>query len=185
MSDQFDAAFEVLIGHEGGFTDNAKDPGNWTGGKVGKGRLAGTKFGISAASFPTLDIMALTLDQAKAIYRASYWTPARCDQLPMPAALIMFDAAVNNGRGNAIKFLQQATGATADGLIGTATLAALSKALGNGSPERATALAAEMLARRMHFMASLSTWPTFGLGWARRLCTLPFQGARLASATNT
>ena len=31
----FDKAFKLLIGHEGGFTDNRSDPGNWTGGKVG------------------------------------------------------------------------------------------------------------------------------------------------------
>ncbi|MFP5472405.1 MAG: glycoside hydrolase family 108 protein [Gammaproteobacteria bacterium] len=177
----FDRAFELLIGHEGGFTDNRADPGNWTGGKVGSGQLRGTKYGISAGAFPGLDIAALTLDDARAIYRRLYWDRVRADQLPPALALLVFDSAVNNGVGAAVKLLQQSIGTTADGLIGPATLAALSRALGNGTPDRVTALAAEFLARRIVLMAALPTWPTFGLGWARRLALLPFQAQRLAS----
>ena len=31
--------------------------------------------------------------------------------------------------------------------------------------------------RRLLFMAGLPTWGQFGLGWARRLCLLPYQAA--------
>ena len=44
-------AFDLLIGHEGGYTDNPKDPGNWTSGKVNQGQLKGTKYGIATAHF--------------------------------------------------------------------------------------------------------------------------------------
>jgi hypothetical protein len=27
------------------------------------------------------------------------------------------------------------------------------------------------------FMSSLATWKTFGIGWARRLCRLPYEAA--------
>ena len=57
----FKQAFDLLIGHEGGYTNNPNDPGNWTGGKVNSGTLRGTKYGISAASYPTLDIKNLGL----------------------------------------------------------------------------------------------------------------------------
>jgi lysozyme family protein len=174
----------ALIGHEGGNSAVREDPGNWTGGAVGRGILRGTKYGISAAAFPTLDIQGLTLEQARDIYRALYWDKMGCAALPFPLAFLVFDAAVNNGNGNSAKFLQQAVGAAADGLIGTATRAAIARTLGNGSPERVDALCAEFQARRMVFMAGLSTWRTFGLGWARRLCAPPFQALRLATANN-
>jgi lysozyme family protein len=37
-------------------------------------------------------------------------------------------------------------------------------------------LCAEFLAQRLLFMTALPTWKTFGLGWARRLCRLPYEG---------
>ena len=59
---KFEDAFARLIGNEGEFDDSPKDRGNWTGGAIGVGELRGTKYGISAAAFPTLDIKAITLD---------------------------------------------------------------------------------------------------------------------------
>ena len=44
----FDEAFKRLIGHEGGYSTDRRDPGNWTGGRVGVGTLKGTKFGLAA-----------------------------------------------------------------------------------------------------------------------------------------
>ena len=65
----FDQAFTALIGNEGNYTLNHKDRGNWTGGMSGAGQLRGTKYGISAASYPAVDIKNLTLEAAKAISR--------------------------------------------------------------------------------------------------------------------
>ena len=33
----FEIAFQRLIGHEGGYSNDRNDPGNWTGGKEGVG----------------------------------------------------------------------------------------------------------------------------------------------------
>ena len=55
----FDKAFDRLIGHEGEFTNDPKDRGNWTTGVIGRGQLKGTKFGISAMTYPHLDIINL------------------------------------------------------------------------------------------------------------------------------
>ena len=173
--DVFEQAFAVVVGHEGGYSAEPGDPGNWTGGAEGAGRLAGTKFGISAAAYPDLDITGLTLADAQAIYRRDYWQRVQADALPAPLALLVFDSAVNNGVGHAARWLQTAAGVTADGLIGPATLAAVARA------EPAT-LCAEFQAQRLMFMASLPTWREFGLGWARRLCALPYQSLALAAS---
>ena len=165
----FGRAFRIVIGEEGGYDANAADPGNWTGGRCGAGQCLGTKFGISAASYPLLDIAGLELDGARAIYRRDYWDRVQGDALPPPLALLVFDAAVNNGVGRAARWLQIAAGVRVDGLIGAQTLAATAAAAGRGA-----GLMAEFQAQRLAFMAGLPTWRTFGLGWARRLCRLPF-----------
>ena len=168
----FERAFAVVVGEEGGFTDNPADAGNWTGGRCGAGRCAGTKFGISAAAYPALDIAGLRIEAAREIYRRDYWGKLRGDALPPALALLVFDAAVNNGVGRAVRWLQVAAGVTADGVMGEATLAAVRV---RASP----AILAEFQAQRLVFMAALPTWRTFGLGWARRLCRLPFDAMQI------
>ena len=172
----FEQAFRIIVGEEGGFTDSAADPGNWTGGQRGVGRCAGTKYGLSAAAYPGLDIQGLDLDAARAIYRHDYWDRVRGDELPPPLALLVFDAAVNNGVGRAVRWLQLGVGVQADGVTGPATLAAVAAHAGTGA-----ALLAEFQAQRMAYMAGLPTWRTFGLGWARRLCRLPFDAVQMGT----
>ena len=149
MSD-FDAAFTVVIGHEGGYANDPHDPGGET------------KFGISKRSYPDLNIAGLTVEDAKAIYRRDYWSAVRGDELPDPLGVNVFDAAVNSGRGNAIRWMQTAAGVAADGKFGPITMAAVTAAAPN-------ALTARFLGVRLRFMTDLSTWERFNKGWARRV----------------
>ena len=158
----FDEVFARLIGHEGGFSDDPKDPGNWTGGRPGAGKLLGTKYGIAANTYPDLDIKALTLDQAKAIYRRDWWDKIHADQLPGAAAFQLWDFAVNAGITRAVISLQRAVEVADDGKLGPRTLAAV-----NAMP--VPDVIARLNAERLDFYASLSTWPTYGKGWARRV----------------
>lgn len=169
----FDQCFDIVIGTEGGFSADPADPGNWTGGRPGHGVCRGTKFGISAAAYPDINIPTLTVAQARELYKRDYWGPVCADRLPPPLALLAFDAAVNNGVRSAAIWLQQAAGAAADGVIGPQTLAAIETTAGR--PDGGAGVCAEFLARRLAFMAALPTWRSFGLGWARRLCRLPYQ----------
>lgn len=84
-----------------------------------------TKFGLSQAANPELDIHTLTEAQARATYARKYWAPAACDALPEPVATAHFDAAVNHGVHEAAIQLQQALGVVEDGQIGPKTLAAV------------------------------------------------------------
>ncbi len=159
----FEAAFAFVIGAEGSFTSDPRDPGNWTGGKINAGALRGTKYGISAAAFPTLDIASLTRDQAQAIYRARYWSPIAGDSLPPPVALVTFDCAVNQGVGTAAVLLQAALGVTQDGAVGPLTIAASVRYANAPAP-----LVLELCARRALRYAA-GDIATYGLGWFRRL----------------
>jgi lysozyme family protein len=81
----FDDAFDAVIGVEGGYVNDPADPGGET------------KYGITKRSYPNLDIANLTLDEAKAIYQRDYWNPLSLDTEPYSVALLLFDAAVNQG----------------------------------------------------------------------------------------
>lgn len=177
MTNIFDHAFGVVLDHEGGFTNDPRDPGNWTSGRVGHGQLRGTRHGISAASYPQLDIAALTPDDARAIYRRDYWDRLRADELPPSLALLAFDAAVNCGVSRSARWLQSAVGAYPDGTVGPRTLLAV-----QARSHECDAMCAEMLAVRLLFMSNLPTWPTFGPGWARRLCRLLFEATRIETS---
>ncbi len=165
----FEDAFRLIVGEEGGLSTNPADPGNWTGGARGRGICRGTKYGIAASAHPTLDIHSLTLDQARTIYRDNYWSPLQADSLPKPVALLVFDAAINCGVARAIVWLQTAAGCAADGALGPETLAAIQAAASNDA-----GLCTEFMAQRLIWMTNLPTWRVFGLGWARRLCRLPY-----------
>ncbi len=155
----FDKAFERLIGHEGGFSDDPRDKGNWTGNKCGAGVLKGTKYGISAGAYPHLDIKSLTLDQAKAIYREDFWdVVGNCH----PAVKFqLFDAAVNHGHGNAIRMLQRAVKVADDGQWGRVSQAALDAMDHNDVLMR-------FIGHRLKFWASLQSFDTYGRGWTVR-----------------
>lgn len=163
--DNFARCFAFTLGAEGGYSNNPGDPGNWTGGQVGAGELRGTKYGVSASAYPKLDIANLTETQAEEIYRRDYWAVLHGDALPMAVALVAFDAAVNAGPRRAVTWLQLASGQKADGVLGPATLAALNQA-------EPVTLAREALVRRLEFSTHLATWPSFGLGWSRRIIAL-------------
>lgn len=155
----FDKAFTRLIGHEGKFTDNPNDDGNWTGGKQGRGLLKGTKYGIAASSYPHLDIKNLTVEQAKQIYFADYWDTLK--EAHPSIKFQFFDAAVNHGQGNATRFLQRAVGVADDGKWGPISQAALMKITHQDVLLR-------FLAFRFKFWASLKRFDDFGRGWVNR-----------------
>ena len=153
----FDTAFKHVLQVEGDFSDHAADPG-------GK-----TRFGITEAVARRAgyrgDMRELPLDLAKRIYREEYWNAVRADELPAGIRLVMFDAAVNSGTGQAIRWLQRAVGAADDGVLGPRTLAAVGAL-------SADSVRMKVLAQRLQFMAGLPTWPAFSRGWTRRICDL-------------
>lgn len=158
----FDLVFDRVFGHEGGYTANPKDPGNWTGGDINVGELKGTKFGIAANTYPSLDIKNLTSDQAKAIYFEDWWNALGMERFSSAMQFQMFDAAFNHGMGNASKIYQRAVGAHPDGIIGSKTLAASRAMSENDRLFR-------FLGYRLKFYANLSTFKDFGKGWTLRV----------------
>lgn len=158
----FSTALTRVLAHEGEYSADPHDPGNWTGGRVGRGELRGTKWGISAAACPDLDIAALTQDQAAHLYRVRYWNPVHADHLPFAVAWQLFDYAVNSGVVTAVRAWQGVLNVTADGIIGPHTLKAARRV-----PTTTQVLG--LLSQRLAFLTGLRHWSTQGRGWARRM----------------
>lgn len=146
----FDAAFDRVLGHEGGYVNDPNDPGGET------------KWGISKRAYQHLNIASLTRDDARAIYRRDFWQPLERAGVPPALLFQVFDFAVHSGSGTAIRALQRALDVAPDGHFGPVSSAAAA---------RADALEASvlLLAERLEFLTRLTNWPHHGRGWARRI----------------
>lgn len=157
----FEAAFSSLISHEGGYVNNSADSGGAT--RFGITERVARENGYNG------DMRTLPLEQAKAIARKMYWDRYHCDQLPAVIAFQIFDIVYNGGF--AVKWLQLALGVKADGKMGPETLAAA-----QGAEPRSIVL--RLNAYRLSYYTSLSTWASFGRGWANRVAVNLLEGAQ-------
>lgn len=162
VADRFPIYIERVLVAEGGLSTRRDDPGNWTGGHIGVGRLLGTKFGIAANTYPDVDIPNLTKALAIELYHRDFWLPVRADILPPSLGYQLLDAAVQHGIGNAKKMLQRAAGVTDDGKLGPATLAALL------NMDHAD-LVLDFCSERIRFYCGCAGFVTYGRGWMLRM----------------
>lgn len=154
MSD-FKLAVEKVLKHEGGYT-----PG-LVGDAGGE-----TNFGISKRAYPSVDIKALTREQAIDIYRKDYWNPLYDRIESQELANSLFDMGVNAGVRRAVKMLQRVlvelsgTPITVDGVFGLQTLEDVNMA----SPVK---LLTEYTEARLAYYQSLGK-PQFMRSWTNR-----------------
>jgi len=166
----FERALAFVLSREGGFSDNSKDPGGATNFGITRATLSNWR----GKSVTRADVRSLTRKEASNIYRRQYWQRCKCDQLPPALAFLMFDTAVNQGVGRAIRFLQKSIDTKVDGIIGPRTLEAVRRR----EPQR---VMIEFAARRMRHYGLLSIFSIFGLGWSRRLMEALYQAFDLNS----
>ncbi len=152
---------------EGGWSDHPDDPGGATMKGVTLRTYAAWRK-LHGQPEPTkTDLKVITDDEVSAIFKAQYWDAARCDLLPLGVDYAVFDFAINSGPARAVMVMQDLVGVTADGVVGTRTLAAITE---NAADARDLAdLIDGYQDARLVFMRSLKTWKTFGKGWERRV----------------
>lgn len=154
MSLSFKQIFDRLIGHEGGYVDDPRDPGSETNWGV-------TKRTAQANGY-TGAMKTMTRQQAYEIYRRAFWLRYNCEQMPDAVAYQFFDAAVNHGFGNASRMLQRAVGVLDDGIIGKYSLEAI-----NRNPISDTLMV--LNGERLNFYTRLKNFDRFGKGWVNRV----------------
>jgi lysozyme family protein len=150
------------------------------GGKLITDSGGQTKYGISQRAYPSLVIAALTRQQAEGIYARDYWAPVQGDKLPGALALVVFDAAVNQGVVRAVRLLQGCLGVEVDGIVGPETLAAAKRA-----PVVETT--ARYLVARLQAYAGLArAWPELHgaslYGWQCRMMRLALEAGTWRAA---
>tara|TARA_Y100000310_G_scaffold86464_1_gene83359 strand:- start:20792 stop:22606 length:1815 start_codon:yes stop_codon:yes gene_type:complete len=133
-ADKFERAIAYLMPNEGGY--NSEED---------------SKYGISKATYPELDIENLTMAQAIEIYRKDWWQPYK--ELPGPIAIKAFDTAVNVGHHRAQTWLQEATTEAGEGNI--------------------DGILQGMSSRQMTHYQGLSSWEKYKGGWTARANRLP------------
>jgi lysozyme family protein len=148
--DTFDVFIERILGSEGGYVNNPKDPGGET------------KWGISKRTYPNLDIRNLSRVEAIHIYRRDFWEKSHAQDLPKALAFQILDMAVNSGTHAAIVMLQNVVKTSPDGYWGPKTRAAIEAADKND-------LVLLYVAARIEFMANSPVWFVFSKGWMRRI----------------
>lgn len=155
-------AIKLVLAHEGGFVNHPKDPGG------------ATNFGVTQAvydayrKFNKLDIRTVKLVsplEVQEIYRKQYWNAIKGDDLPAGLDYAVFDFAVNSGVSRAIRYLQRMVLVNDDAVLGFTTLTAVENFATKNELEAIT----EYCSDRVAFLKSLSTFPTFGKGWMRRV----------------
>lgn len=122
-------ALEMILKAEGGYVNDPADPGG------------ATNMGVTLKTYQSIhpdatvdDLKAMTVDEAKSIYREHYITIPHIDQLPPDIIPNVADMAVNAGVARAGKTLQTALDhvgqdVVADGQIGSGTIAAAAAAV--------------------------------------------------------
>lgn len=178
MNDAFKRAMKFVSKWEGGKVDAVGDRG---------GRTA---FGITQATYnayrakrgmPDKDVWDIAQDEIDSIYWEMFWKPAKCDILPDPLDLVVFDSAVQHGPARAVKWLQMALGMEPDGIFGPRSVKALQEEIGAGMTD---AVVAMYLATRDHFYADIikrdATQMKFSKGWGNRMAALKLEVNELA-----
>lgn len=158
---RFERAVALILEIEGEWSDHPDDTG------------LRTRWGISSRAYPDLDLSTLTRKQAIAIYRRDYWAKARCEKLPAPLGLAIFDAAVHSGPVAAVRSLQRVLGVRVDGALGPLTIAAVEA--------REPIVLRLVLEQRARDLIELSERPgqgVFRLGWMRRLVRVALECGR-------
>lgn len=166
----FEAALDRVLIQEGGFVHHPDDPGGAT-------NLGITRRTLSQARRRPVsveDVRRLTREEAASIYRRVYWDAVRGDELPPGIGLAVFDMAVHSGPSRSVRLLQEALGITADGILGSRTLAAAWAA-------DAADLVRRLSRARLGFLSRLPGWPVFGRGWRRRVLTIEREALLLRS----
>ncbi|MBV9239020.1 MAG: glycoside hydrolase family 108 protein [Xanthobacteraceae bacterium] len=170
----YDQCLERVLAHEGGYTNDPRDPGG------------PTNFGISIYDYrkylkpgATADVKRMSLAEAQRIYRSKYWDALCCDDLPAGVDYTVFDYGVNSGIGRAGKVVRRVLGLSdADWRVNADVIAALKKS----EPGKVIIAIND---ERLTFLKSLRTWRTFGVGWGRRIVEVKAFSLELARYSAT
>ena len=146
MADNFSIAHKFTLTWEGGESDDAADRGGFT--KFGVSTAFLTDIASTQAGRDVLDRMGvilpvtrntirnLTESLAASLFRWQMWDTLKLDLIPLRPAVVLYDAAVNSGPKQSVRFAQRGYNSCVvygqpldtDGIMGPATRKAMQQA---------------------------------------------------------
>lgn len=171
MKESFESAWKITMKFEGGgkLHTVSGDPGGTT------------KWGIAQRYNPGVDVASLTEAQAQEIAKREYWDKCRCDDLPYPIDILVWDAAFNMGVARAGKFLQMTLNAfgshlKVDGAIGPKTLERVDVEYRDSLDDNRSAIPLHFMLHRLRFynrrISEAPSQKKFIAGWMNRVFDL-------------
>src|SRR5712664_2675343 len=100
-------ALQLVLGFEGGLSDNPADKGGLTMHGVTQKTYYAWRI---KKGLPPGNVMGITSAEEVVLYKDMFWDVAECDQLPERLGICAFDVAVNSGPATSIKMLQRMLG---------------------------------------------------------------------------
>jgi lysozyme family protein len=171
----FEPYFPSIIKSEGSVYEN--DPTD-TGGCTKYGIILQTlkdyNFDVNKDGVYTCeDVKALTLEDAKLIYKKMYWDYFKADSIKNQSlAEYIVDGAINQGKGTIAKYVQTIIGVTADGLVGNKTLEAINS---HDSKDLFHKLKEKRTERYHNIVAKNPSQSKFIKGWINRVNCIDYQ----------
>ncbi len=159
----FDKSINLMLGLEGGKTDEGSDRGGRTNYGI-------TQFTYNAWNkkhkLPKKDVFTITPDIAKQIYKEQYWNLIKGDQLPRNVANAILSMALTDGPQDSIKFVQKMLDVKpVSGVMGPITMAKIWEKSKNGDADFARSILNKQIDRyQKDEQAS-----TYGKGWTNRV----------------
>lgn len=185
----FDEAYDITLGHEGGYTHDPDDVGgetykgvartyypNWAGWTIIDAAKDVPNFPNNLRGNDGLDAM------IRQFYKENYWNLFWGDQIPnQEVANEMFDTGVNMGVGRSVKYLQKALNVlnrnqknygdiVEDGGFGVNTMTALNQYL--AIDDESFLVKIMNILQGMHYIDYMTKSPTqekFARGWLKRV----------------
>ena len=145
QTSSFDRALPVVLRFEGGWSNNAADPGGATMKGVTQKVYDAYRRRRNLAPRPVKQI---GNDEVAIIYREMYWSVVGCEDLPGGYDLVNFDAGVNSGPARARNWRMAVPVGPVPNMIKS------------------------YCAKRMSFVQGLRTFKVFGKGWSRRIADI-------------
>lgn len=138
---KFDSAFEQVLAHEGGYSNDPDDPGgetyrgiarkmqpDWLGWQIIDLIKKQSGFPDSLSALHDVEIDRQLQYEVKTFYYQNFWMKLSGDKLnSQQVAASIFDFAVNAGMVVSISLAQKVAGAKTDGVMGPKTLEAINQ----------------------------------------------------------
>ena len=155
-----------ILSHEGGFSNNPKDPG----GATMRGVTLATFRAVYGSKKTVADLKRITSAQWYTIFKKYYWDKCKADIIAnQSVANMLVDFAWHSGVATAVKAIQQIVGVDADGAAGRVTVGAI-----NGYFKGSAYVFEQLKAKRMQYLRTRAAWPTFKNGWTTRVSSIKY-----------